>query len=207
MSKEKVVVAGTNGISAQQMSEFFRQMGEGKIDGRVMQSIIEHRNPWPYWKDDGNKVISFDLTSNGMTGSEWITHFETKSLFLSECVKSILLSKDFMPSEVGKVHHVGVIKGSWFIDGDRTTECIALNAKMRASARTPSAELACLICDNFTKDDLVKMRFGQIVVLHEPILDSEREPCILGFDGSTIKTHHVSPNDVWAENYGFGMVW
>lgn len=206
MNKEETLVPGTNGITEHQMAMFNLQIKEGKIDGRIIKSIIEHRNPWPYWKDDGNKTISFDLTSDGMTGSEWITHFETKGLLLSECVKSIILSKDFTPSEVGKVHHVGVIKGSWFTDEDRTIKCITLNAQLRASAIIPSAEVACLICDNFTKDDLVKMRFGHIVVLHEPILDSEREPCILGFDGSTIRAYYVSPPHAWPENYGFVLV-
>lgn len=41
----KVVVDGTNNVSAQQLSELLRQIGTGEITGRELQAMIEHRNP------------------------------------------------------------------------------------------------------------------------------------------------------------------
>jgi hypothetical protein len=209
MNKEKTVIPGTNGITEQQMELFNQQIREGKIDGRVIKSITEHRNPWPHWNDDGGIIVFFDLVSNGMTGKEWITHFERKGFPLDEYTQSILLSKDFKPTEVGKIHHVRVIKGSFFTDKDRITETIILNAKSRMRVRTASPEVACLICDNFIDKDLEKMRFKSIITMHGPVSDCDCELRVLGTKGISsglgIGAYRILPDDGWSNDYGFAF--
>lgn len=201
MSKQKVVVAGTN-VSAQQLSEIFRQIGTREIDERVIQNIIEHRNPWPHWTREAYSV-SFDVVTNGMTGEEWINHFERKGHPLDTYTKSVLLSNNFQPEKVGETHHIVVVDIRLYGESFRTIESISIGSS-RHHLRKTSAEVICLICDNFTSKNLAEMRFEQIIAMHKPIPDGLKG-CFLGTDGLTIKTHHVSPEDIFVENFGFAF--
>jgi hypothetical protein len=208
MSKEKIVVAGTDVVSAQQMSEFFRQAGTGDINGKVFQYFIEHQNPWPCrWteKDDG-VIILPPLISTGMTKENWVTYLKAKDCPPDDFVKSLLLHKDFKPSEVGKPHYVAIIKGSLFTDNDRFTSNI-LDVARTHQMITPSPEIACLIADYLVGKEITEMGLSSIVTMHDPLLDFNGFPRILGTiqNRSCLCAYRVLPNDGWDHRYGFAF--
>ena len=123
-------------------------------------------------------VISFQVTSNGMSGEAWIAHFEAKGLRVSLYAKSVLLSKGFKPT-TGVTTEVRVLKGMlWKSDSVRTTKNIRAEATRRELVK-PNAELACLIRDMFTDAEIEVMGLVWIVAMHDPIEDSDGDPRLL----------------------------
>jgi len=46
MAAKKVVVGGSSGVTASQLSDLFRQIGDRSITGTNMQAFLEHRDPF-----------------------------------------------------------------------------------------------------------------------------------------------------------------
>ncbi len=129
------------------------------------------------WREQDG-VIYFSVTSNGMTGPQWIKYFEKKGIQLSKWAKDVLNSPDFMPTN-GVTTEVAVLKGMLFEDNDRITRKIHVEAARRKFAK-PEAELGCLIRDMFTDEEIEAMGLVWIVAFHEPIKDSDGNPSLLG---------------------------
>ena len=170
--------------------------------GEVQISVIK-----PRWTEkDG--VILFTVTSDGTTGEEWITRLEGKSLCISHYAESVLRSKDFK-STSGITYEIAVLKGEIFSDNERITKNIRKEAKNR-KLLTPNAEVACLIRKNFSNKELKAMGLYWIVVMHEPIKDSDGDPMLLhafrNDDGSWLSTVYGSPDGKWLRSNGFAFV-
>ncbi len=45
-NKPKVVVGESSNVTASQMSDFWRQVADGSLDGNQIQALLEHRNPF-----------------------------------------------------------------------------------------------------------------------------------------------------------------
>ncbi len=115
-------------------------------------------------------VVYFSVTSDGTTGTEWIARLEKKGLLVGDYAKQVLLSSDFKPT-TGLTIEVGVLKGILF----KKRQCLIENISKVAFDRNfkiPHAEIACLIREKFTDDDMQAMGFVWIVTMHEPIKDS-----------------------------------
>lgn len=118
-------------------------------------------------KQDG--IIYFSVTSDGTTGEEWIKRLELKGLRVDSEAKSLLLSEDFRPT-FGVVTEVAVITTRLF-----NARALAVEYNLKA----PNAEIACLIREKFTDEDLRKMGFFSVFVVHEHIKDSHGDPRLL----------------------------
>ena len=46
MASQKVVVEGSSGVTASQLRDLFRQIGDGGISGKQLQLMLDHQNPW-----------------------------------------------------------------------------------------------------------------------------------------------------------------
>jgi len=121
------------------------------------------------WREkDG--VIYLSVISDGMTGPEWIKRLEGSGFRLSKWAKDVLNSSDFKPT-TGYVYNIAILKGNLFSDGDRVTSKIRAEADKRKLTK-PNAEVACLIRENFSDEDIETMGLWWIVTMHEPIKDS-----------------------------------
>ncbi|MFA5024412.1 MAG: hypothetical protein WC523_05640 [Patescibacteria group bacterium] len=152
-----------------------------------------------------NGVIYFSVTSDGKTGEEWIEYFAKKGYRVGDYV---LRSKDFKPT-AGITTEVAVLKGVLFEDKNRITKNIRAEAAKR-KLLTPNAEVACLIRDKFTNEELKAMDLYCIVTMHDPINDSGVGPLLLHVhrsgDGSWLNADFGEPGSQWGRDNGFAFV-
>ena len=163
-------------------------------------------NPTRRWREQDG-VIYFSVTSNGMTGPQWIEHFEKKGIQLSKWAKDVLLSPDFKPTN-GVTTEVAILKGMLFEDNDRITSKIRTEADKRKLIK-PEAELGCLIRDTFTDKEIEAMGLVWIVAFHKPIKDSVGVPRLLSADrdgdGPWLSACYDRPGSRWGRGGGFAF--
>ena len=173
----------------------------------VLRGTAEIKSLVRFTEKDG--VIYFTVTSNGMTGKEWIIHFNSKGAKINDYAKQLLLSEDFKPRKKGSVHQIEVIKGEFFSNENRTTSNIRQEADKRKLSK-PNAEVACLIRDLFTGKEIRKMGLCWIVTIHEPIKDSHGYLSLLSVcsDGDVpcLRAFYGVPGCRWDREDGFAFV-
>ena len=155
-----------------------------------------------------NGVITFRVTSNGRTGEEWITYFESRGIIvLARWGKDVLRSTGFKPTN-GVTTEIAVLKDELFTDADLTTSFIRAEADKRGLTK-PNAEAACLIRELFTDAEIKAMGLNWIVAMHGPTEDSDRSPLLLGagraVDGSWLSALYGGPVGGWPRGYGFAF--
>jgi hypothetical protein len=159
------------------------------------------------WREQDG-VIYLSVISNGMTGEEWIKHLEKLGFRLSDYAKSVLRSPDFKPTK-GVTTEIAILKGMLFEEKDRYTKNIRAMAAERKFI-TPNAEIACLIRENFSDEDIEAMGLIWIVAMHEPIKDSDGDLSLLDAnrsdDGQWLGTFYDNPGSRWDREDGFAFV-
>jgi len=184
----------------------------------VMQSWIENPKdlkrvlaealcPPQGWREEDG-VIYFSVTSDGTTGKKWIKRLEKKGFRIGDYAKSILNSPEFKPTS-GITTEMVVLKGELFSDDKRTTKNIRAEANKRKFTK-PNAEVACLIREKFTDEELEEMGLYWIVAMHEPIKDSDGGSRLLSADrdggGRWLDAVWDGPDDGWSRADGFAFV-
>lgn len=136
----------------------------------------------PSWREEDG-VIYFSVTSDGTTGKDWMRRLADKGFNISIGAKQVLDSSYFYPSK-GVTTEVAVLKGMLFEDCDRTKLKIRIEA-IRRKFLQPNPEVACLIREKFTDDEVEAMGLEYIVVMHYPIKDYCGDICLMCLDGSS----------------------
>lgn len=144
--------------------------------------------------DRGTKVdrITFTVTGLGLTGAEWITRLEDDGHGVSGRAHSMITARSMLTEsdydtnhrlEAGKEYKVTLMFSKEVLkNSDRKTSKIqsfAISEFGEQSVTGLKAELAFLIREKFTNDELKAMGIEDILVLHEPITDSDGEASIL----------------------------
>jgi len=159
------------------------------------------------WREE-NGVIYFSVTSDGTTGEDWITRLESKGFRVGDYAKQVLRSPSFVPTN-GVTTEVAVLKGTLFEDNNRITKEIRAEANKRKLSK-PNAELSCLIREKFSDEEIEAMGPGWVVVMHEPINDSDGDPCLMHAsrrdDGRWLSAYYDKPDSRWYRGYGFAFV-
>lgn len=158
------------------------------------------------WREEAG-VIYFSVVSDGTTGKEWIKRLEKKGFRVGDYAKSILLSKDFQPTKNVKTE-VAVLKGLLFEDNDRVTKNIRAEAEKRGLTK-PNAEIACLIREMFTDEEIEAMGLWYVVAMHEPIKDSDGSLSLSANrrgNGQWLSTFYADPGYRWNRDFGFVFV-
>ena len=159
------------------------------------------------WTEE-NGVISFNVISDGLTGPERIVRLESKGFRVGDAARFILNSTQYQPTKAGTVHRVKVLKGELFSDSERSTEDIRAEAGKRNLTEL-TAEVAGLIRENFSDDELTYMGLGAIVVMHEPIKDSDDVLRFLGAcshdGGRWLFSYYYHTNACYKWRRGFGF--
>ena len=163
--KKQMLLRNGYPFDPEELNVFLQRAVEGKWHGR-------------WFEKDG--IIYFTLISNGMTGEEWIIYLEVKGFLVSDEAKSVLRHENFKPTKAGTVHHIAVIKGDLFFpDNSRTTNDVRAYASKLKMTNLP-ADVACLIRDNFTDEEIKEMGLAWIITMHEPIPDCDDALSVLG---------------------------
>lgn len=160
--------------------------------------------PWTV-DDEGN--FHFTVTSNGMTPEEWEQHFERRT-GLDNLTHTVLRSASETPTN-GVVYHIVVCPCRKMFDFDRLTRKIRAAAEEKGWQK-PHWEVACLICDMFTKQQLEQMRLRSITAMHEAIEvfdNSQRLLCLYG-EGSCsgLSSVYGKPDGEWHSESGCAFV-
>lgn len=193
-------------LTAGQLNAIVKKLGGKDRALKFLRGEISVSEPEKSWRENGG-VIYFTVTSDGATGAEWIARLEKKGFRVGDYAKQVLLSKDFKPT-TGVTTEVAVLKGMLFEDNQRITKNIRKNAEDR-KLETPNAEIACLIREKFTDEDIEAMGVIWIVAMHEPIKDSDGVPRLFSADriggGRCLRTYDGRPDCRWDRECGFAF--
>jgi hypothetical protein len=96
-----------------------------------------------------------------------------------------------------------------FSDKDRVTKKIRAYTSERNFSK-PNAEVACLIRENFSDEEIKAMGLIWIITMHEPIKDSDDDLRLLhadrNDDGRWLNTYYDDPDSRWDRESGFAFV-
>lgn len=180
--------------------------GEEGAD-RFLRGGITVCEPDRSWREEDG-VIYFTVVSDGTTGEDWIKCLEDKGIRLSDYAKSVLRSSDFKPTS-GEIYEIAVLKGMLFNDNDRAISKIRAEAEQRKLS-TPNVEIACLIREKFTDEEIKAMGLVWIVAMHDPMVDSDGDSDLLGASrldgGSWLDVFWGSSDGNWFRAIGFAFI-
>jgi len=187
-----------------------QDVGMGTADGirAFLAGKLVVSEPARRWREQDG-VIYFTLPpTDNTTGEEWIKRLESKGFRIGDYAKSILRSQDFKPTN-GVIYEIAVLKGMLFEDNDRITKKIRTEADKRKLTK-PNVEAACLIRENFSDEEIEAMGPRWIIVMHEPIKDSDGDPDLLVVSrsggGRWLGACCGGPGGRWSGDGGFAFV-
>ena len=203
---EKMSEFASAGLTAGQLNAIVKMLGGEEGALRFLRGELVVSKPARRWREEDG-VIYFTVTSDGTTGPDWITRLEKQGFRIGSYVKRVLLSSAFEPTN-GVATKIAVLKGEFFEAGDRVTENIRA-AATRSGFVPPSAEAACLIREMFTDKEIEAMGLWWIVIMHEPINDSDGVPSLLGAGrggvGRGLDARFGDPGRRWGCGGGFAF--
>lgn len=145
------------------------------------------------------------MTSDGTSGPEWVIRLEKKGVLLSDNAKNLLRSPGFTPT-TGVTTRIAVLKGALFTDSERVVKVIRLEADRRGLI-SPNAEVACLIRQKFSDEDIEKMGRMGIITMHNPLIEVDGGPDLLGTStSSSMRAYYGGQDDRWEYAHGFAFV-
>ena len=166
------------------------------------------------WREE-NGVVYFNepFVSDGTTGQAWVDRLIKKGRRVSDNAKKRLLLPDFKPTN-GVITKIAVLKGELFSDEDRITKNI--RTKAHAGSFTngkklfdPNPEIACMIRERCSDEEIEAMGLWGIIGMHKPIKDSDGGLDLLGAfrggDGSWLYTYYGKPDYRWNRDHGFAF--
>ena len=194
-------------LTAGQLNAIVKKIGGYDEALMFLRGELVVSKPKPLWREQDD-VIYFSVTSDGTTGPEWITRLKKKGLRVSDYAKSIILNPAFKSTN-GVTYNIAVLKGVLFSDNNRITNKIRKEAECRKLTK-PNAEVACLVREMFSDKEIEAMDLTWIVVMHEPIKDSNGDPALLSAlrldGGSWLGTCCARPGSRWSHGSGFAFV-
>ncbi len=158
------------------------------------------------WTVDDEGNIHFTLTSNGFTREQWEQYLERRGWRIGDYARQVLRRASEAPTN-GVTYNIVVRPGQKI--SDRITKKIRAAADKKGWVK-PHWEVACLIRDTFTDEQLEQMGLWYIVTMHEPIKDSDGDPRLLHAyrldGGGWLGAHYDRPDGEWNGSGGFAFV-
>lgn len=125
-------------------------------------------------------MITKTLIATGLTGKEWLERLEKGGYKVSEYAQDIILSKEFNASRAkkGAELNIAIVPHREIFDSYETTQKIRdWGAEKGYVAPTP--EVALLVREAFSNEEIEALGFWYIVTLHDPITDRDGGPRVL----------------------------
>lgn len=138
------------------------------------QSSLE---PARSWRERHGGITTFSVTSDGMTGTDWIARLENQGFPVGYYTKGVLRSSDFKPT-TGVTTEIVVLWGGFF-GGDDSSINQVYTFAARNDLLVPNVEVACLIREKFSNWEIEEMGFDSLLVMHRPIKDADGVPVLL----------------------------
>lgn len=178
----------------------------------AVQQVLGNNDIWPELYAAFRKRVEMisnmilrHVTTDGRTGEQFIATLESASYNVGDYAKQLLRSDKFVSTN-GKTYKLVVIKGDEFEDNDRITSKIREEAKKRGYL-TPPVEVAPLLREAISDEELEQMGLWWLIVMHEPITVSGGGPGVLGLGrrgrGRWLRAYHGRAAFRWHRGYGF----
>ena len=172
-------------------------------------------NKKPWIEKDGR--IYFEVTTLGLTAEEWKARLTKAGHKISNWANDVLSKPDYDLNhryEADKTLKIVLIKGKEIEkDSERLTKnlkAIAVKDFGTNSVSELKGELGLLIREKFSNKELEEMVLYYIVVLHEPIVDSDGDPRVLrsgrGDGESRVYAGYGCESDGWRDDGAFAFL-
>ena len=206
-------------FSHKQLNQLAKIVGLDNVEGVLAGTLIVELKPVKRWHEEGG-VIYFHETfmSDGTTGPDWIKRQEKKGRRVGSYAKSVLLSKrdpknpekPYFSPTTGVIYPPVAIRGTfWKKDSERLTRNIRVEADKRGWLKA-HAELACLLREAFSDEELEEMGLWYLVAMHDPIEDSDGDPSLLNAyrsdGGRWLHAFFDRPDGKWYDRGAFVFV-
>lgn len=187
-----------------QINAVVKKLGgeKGVLDflrGKLAVSKSTHR-----WREE-NGVIYLSVTSDGTTGPHWIKRLKDQGFRLGSSAEKILLSPLFNPT-YGITTEIGILRGDLFEGKSVASKNVLAEARKRRFI-SPDAEIACLIREALTDEDIEAMGLVWVVVMHDHELFEGYFGDLLGVgrgaDGRWLTAYRDDPANGWIRGGGF----
>ncbi|MFA7662751.1 MAG: hypothetical protein WCX88_02435 [Patescibacteria group bacterium] len=201
--KEKAIMESkfaSAGLTAGQLDAIVEKLGgyEGALSFlRDETFVVEPERKWR--EKDG--IIYLSVTSDGVTGIEWIRRLKKKGFNVCIPTEEVLSSSGFKPTS-GVTTEVAILNSELFKDSnDRIVKDVRAFAAER-KLEAPNAEVACLIREAFSDREIMAMGLWWVLVMHKPIeVSGEYGPSFMLFNvsregvGSWLNVNYDKPSD------------
>ena len=180
------------------------EVTEAGSDGAVIPTA-----PTPTaWTVDDEGNIHFTVTSYGMTREHWEAYLERRKWRIGDYARKVLRRASDVPTN-GVTYNIVVRPGKSISERGCITKKIRAAADKKGWLK-PHWEVACLIRDTFTDEQLEQMGLWYIVTMHEPIKVSDGNPHLFHSrrddDGRWLHAYYDRPGDYWDDRGGFAFV-
>lgn len=144
----------------------------------------------------------------GLTGPQWIERLEKNKYRIGSYAKEILNSPDFKPCESGEQIEIAFISVKDMDKSLATTQEIKAYAKSKGYGNA-YPEIALLVREAISDEEMEKMGFWYIASLHDPIKDSDGLPSVLrayrSDGGRWVDACWDFPDDQWNTSGAFAF--
>lgn len=168
----------------------------------------------PVWKTDKYGHILITVTGLGLTAEEWKTRLEGSGYRFGDWARNILGRLDYDEKhrvEAGKQYTVALVLGKEIKkDNERSTANLKkLGERYYGRSADLKGELALLIREAISDEQMERFGVWYIAVLHEPITDSGGDPLVLYTyrrdRGRWVHAYWDKPGYTWRDGGAFAF--
>lgn len=172
-------------------------------------TVEKQQQMQPSWTTDAEGNIHFTLISNGMTCAQWQKQQEEKKFHPWNRTHDTYDLVPIPDPTSGVVYHVVVLPSSKIPKVVRNQDYICAYAERVGWVR-PHWEVACLIRDKFSDDDLEQMGLWWIFTMHRFYHDYDIGRGLLSSccrnGGPKLNLYCTGDDGEWGEGGGFAFV-
>ncbi len=169
----------------------------------------------PVYKTDKHGRFLITVTGLGLMGEEWLARFTSTGVKPTKWARDVLTRPDYDAKhrlEPGKQYMVALLFGKKEFDTDveRTTANLQVRGERDyGKSEDLRGELALLIREAISDEQLERWGIWYIAVLHETITDSNGDPSVLGSHrygvGRQVSAYCGRPDDSWNDVGAFAF--
>ena len=120
--------------------------------------------------DELSDAIYITVTSDGTTEPEWINRLKAKGCWVTEGrAKGFLLSEEFKPTK-GVTTKIAILRRELFRGGRSQTMRDVSNFARKHKLQQPNMEVACLLREKLTDNEIEQMGLWWIIIMHKPVI-------------------------------------
>jgi hypothetical protein len=169
----------------------------------------------PLFNTDRHGRVLITVTGLGLTGEEWVARMESNQFRVSKWARDILSRSDYNEKhrlEVGVKYTVALVLGKEISrDTERTTADIRqVGSRDYGASEALRGELAMLLREAISDEQLERWGIWYIAVLHEPIVDSSGDLNVLDVRrdglGQWLFTHCGRAEYEWSQSGAFAFI-